>query len=292
MTYLDALDSELTAAGIPTSRRRRILAEFADHLHEEPGAQLGDPRDLARQFADELSSRVARSTAFRTFAALAFTGISLVAMFVAVGRMRGLTISGQQHTPTPSWTAPIMLIAALAAQVALAAGGLALLRAWRLRNERVISAADASVLTRRSAVGLVSGLITLAAPPAAALAWPHAAGHTWTVFAWVLAAVGVIVFAGVVPSLIRSLRVRPQLEGRAGDLRTDLGSWAPAALTPTRCALLLTLAIIVLVGGAGVLTDDPYDGLARGIADGMACLAGFAVLGRYLGLRSSREVAR
>ena len=77
-------------------------------------------------------------------------------MFLAVGRVRGLTLYGSTGTsPTPTWTAPIMLIAALAAQVAFVAGTLALLRAWRLRHERVISRADAVMLARRSTVGLV-----------------------------------------------------------------------------------------------------------------------------------------
>jgi hypothetical protein len=40
-----------------------------------------------------------------------------------------------------------------------------------------------------------------------------------------------------------------------------------------------------VIGLAGVVQSDPFDGLARGLADGAACLAGFAVLGRYLGLR-------
>lgn len=291
MTYLDALEHELATAGIPAARRRRIVAEFADHLHECPDAQLGAPQDLARQFADELATRLARAAAFRAFAALAFAGLGIAVMFVAVGRMRGLTF-GRQGPPTPTWTAPIMMIAALASQVALAAGGLALLRAWRLRDERVISGADATVLARRSAVGVAAGMVTLAALPACAVAFPHAAGHTWTVFAWVIAGVGVTAFVASVPTLIGSFRLRPNVRGASGDLMTDLGSWVPPGLTPTRVALLLAGVIVVLMGVAGVFTDDPYDGIARGIADAMACLAGFAVLGRYLGLRSPGETAQ
>ena len=286
MTYLNALEDELTAAGIPASRRRRIVAEFADHLHQDPNAKLGAPRELAQQFADEFGTRLARTAAFRAFAALAFAGISLTVMFLAVGRMRGLTF-GRQGPPTPTWTAPIMMIAALSAQVALAAGGLALLRAWRLRNERVISAADAKILARRSVVGLIGGILTLAALPACAVAFPHAAGHTWIVFAWVLAGLGAVVFTATAPSVVSSFRLRPERAGTAGDLISDLGGWVPSWLTPTRAAALLTLAIVVLMGVAGVFTDDPYDGIARGLADGLACMTGFAVLGRYLGLRSS-----
>ncbi|HWD69774.1 MAG TPA: hypothetical protein VG293_06230 [Solirubrobacteraceae bacterium] len=293
MTYLNALEGELTAAGIPAVRRRRILAEFADHLHEDPGAQLGSPRELARQFADELGTRLARAAAFRAFAALAFAGVSLVAMFVAVGGNRGLGLIHHHHAATPTWTMPILLLAAVASQVALAAGVLALLRAWRLRDQRVISAADATVLARRSAVGLLGGLLTLAALPACAIAFPHAAGHTWTVVAWIVAGAGVAGLGATAPALISSFRLRPTRAGEAADLIADLGGWVPRALTPTRCALLLALGIAALLSAQGVIVDDPYDGAARGIVDAIACLGGFAVLGRYLGLRTTtREAAQ
>ena len=81
MNYVDSLEVELAAAGIPARRRARIVAEFSDHLHENPEAELGAPRDLARQFADELGTRLARGTAYRAFAALAVTAIVLVVMF-------------------------------------------------------------------------------------------------------------------------------------------------------------------------------------------------------------------
>lgn len=287
MTYLDTLDRELTAAGIPARRRRRILAEFADHLHEDANAKLGAPRDLARQFADELGTRLARAAAFRTFAALALVGIGLGIMFLAVGRMRGLTVQGGTHTPTPSWAAPILLVAALAAQVALAAGGLALLRAWRLRRESTISRADATILARRSALGLLAGAVTVAALPTAAVAFGHAAGSTWAAFSWTLAGVGLVALAAALPPLLEMVRLRPDVDGRPGDLIDDLGSWARDGLTPTRFALLLSAAIVVLASVAGVLTDDPYDGALRGITDAIACMTGFIVLGRYLGLRTS-----
>jgi hypothetical protein len=288
-TYLSTLESELATAGIPPRRRARILAEFADHLHEDPNAELGAPSKLANQFADELGTRLARTAAFRAFAALAFAGISLAVMFLAVGRWRALSVYGSpHHVNTPTWTMPIMLLTALAAQVAFVAGALALLRAWRLRHERVIGRADATVLARRSGVGLISGAVTMAMLPAIALAFPHTAGHTWRVLAWVVAAVAVIGIASVAPSVASSARLRPASSGEPADLTTDLGSWIPAQLTPTRCALLLAAAIVVVLGLQGVVVDDPYDGIARGLLDAVACLAGFAVLGRYLGLRTAR----
>ncbi len=219
----------------------------------------------------------------------------MAAMFVAVGRMRGLTLYGQQQTPTPTWTAPILLVAALAAQVALASGCLTLLRAWRLRNEPVISGADARVLASdcsglsRASAGVVTrrGLADGrgARIPTRGRTRP---GPRW---AWVHGRISVSWRSGApAPTPVRSAaRALPSSRpaGRAGDLISDLGDWVPRSLTPTRCAVLLATAILVVLSAAGLVTDDPYDGILRGIADGMACMAGFAVLGRYLGLRSS-----
>jgi hypothetical protein len=287
MTYLETLESELTSAGIPRARRRRIVAEFADHLHDDPSAKLGAPRELARQFADELGTRLARTAAFRAFVALAFAGVALGAMFLAVGRIRGLTIYGQQHTPTPAWAAPILTIAVLASQLALAAGGTALLRAWRLRNASVISAEDATILARRSALGLAGGAVALIALPVCALAFPHAAGSTWTLGAWLIAGVGIAALVSVLPTLLAGVRLRPDVTGHAGDLVDDLGPWARPLLTPLRCALLTAAAIIFVLTVSGIVTSDPYDGALRGIADAVVCMIGFTLLGGYLGLRTS-----
>ena len=292
VTYLNALESELATVGIPARRRARIIAEFTDHLEANPAAELGQPNELARQFADELGTRLARTAAFRAFAALAIAGVGLAAMFLAAGRWRGLSRYGtHQPVTTPTWTLPIMLFVALVAQVAFVAGTLALLRAWRLRHERVIGRADAVVLARRSAVGLLCGALTMAGLPAIALAFPHTAGHTWTVLAWVVAAVASIMLASVAPTVLGSARLRPASSGEpadTADLTADLGPWLPSGLTPTRCALLLAAAIVAVMSLQGVIADDPFDGIARGLLDAVACLAGFAVLGRYLGLRTGR----
>ena len=73
------LRRELAAVGIHGRERDRILAEFADHLAYDPDAVLGDPRELAQQFADDLATDTTRRAALWTFGALA-----LVAVAVAV----------------------------------------------------------------------------------------------------------------------------------------------------------------------------------------------------------------
>lgn len=287
MNYLDTLETELKATGIPARRRARILTEFADHLGEDAEAQLGAPRDLARQFADELGTRLVRASAFRVFAALAFAGASLVVMLVAVTRVRVLMLSSQNHTPTPGWAAPILMFAMLAGQVALAAGGTAVLRAWWLRDRPVISAQEATVLARRAAVGVAAGAVALLALPTIAVAFHRQAGSAWTTSAWILTGVAFSALLAALPTLWSAIRVRPEVDGEAGDLVSDLGPLAPAGLTPTWIAGLVALAIVIALGLAGWVTDDPYDGIARGLFDAAACMTGFIVLGRYLGLRTS-----
>jgi hypothetical protein len=44
---------------------------------------------------------------------------------------------------------------------------------------------------------------------------------------------------------------------------------------------------VVILGLQGVIANDPYDGVARGLLDAAACMTGFIVLGRYLGLRTA-----
>src|SRR3954468_1002587 len=74
---IEELSRELRRVGIRGRRRRRILTEFADHLACDPDAALGDPRQLAAQFADELAGDAARRTALGTFAALAVVAFAV-----------------------------------------------------------------------------------------------------------------------------------------------------------------------------------------------------------------------
>ncbi len=285
MTYLDALAAELAAAGLPAARRRRILAEFAEHRHENPEAELGAPRALARQFADELGTRLARAAAVRVFSVLAVAAVTLAGMILAVGRMRGLALSAQNRTATPGWAAALVLVSFLAGEVALAAGGTGLLRAWWLRGRPVINGREATVLLRRAVVGAAAGAVTLLALPTLALADPRAAGGAWSAAAWALTGCGLLALAALVPTLRAARRLRPAPDGPVGDLREDLGPWVPTGLTPARIAWLVALAIVVVVGGVGAAAHDPFDGVARGLADAAACLVGYGALGRYLGLR-------
>jgi hypothetical protein len=56
--------------------------------------------------------------------------------------------------------------------------------------------------------------------------------------------------------------------------------------TPWRFALLVAFALAAAITAAGLAAGDPYDGALRGLAEAAACLAGFGLLGPYLGLWS------
>jgi hypothetical protein len=87
--------------------------------------------------------------------------------------------------------------------------------------------------------------------------------------------------------VLAAAKVRPVREGPSGGLFDDLGSLAPSVMRgrPWRFALAVAAVVAIMLTAAGVLQADPYDGALRGLADALACLAGFLVLGRYLGLR-------
>ncbi len=313
MSYLKEFDSELKRAGIPGRRRTRILAEFADHLHEDPQAELGTPHELAREFADQMGTRLARVTAYRAFGILALSAVVLVAMFFEGGRTWGGWVGYGSHPVSgymPSWWVPLMVVWFISSQVALAAGSLALLRAWRLRHQTVISTADAVVLNRRAALGLVAGAVTMLVLPATdlMLARPlayHLPGgriervaDQWhsllavTEVSWwgYVAIIGgpllIVAMVSMLPSVLAAARMRPSQEGAAGDLTLDLGV-QETPVTSQHIALALSAAIMLAMLVIGIGSSNPLAGLARGALDAVACMISFSVLGTYLGLRTT-----
>jgi hypothetical protein len=253
MSWLDDLDAELRAAGIPRKRRQRIAAELDDHLRCDPDAQLGEPRDLARRFADELGTAYARRAGFGVFLALAPVGLLFGALLLVSGFA---VVNGG---------------VVLGTQLAFVGGMLALLRAWRLRGASVVSTGDAVVLRRRAGLGIAGGALTLAS----------IAGGPGSLLSWTTVAVGALLLGTSALPLARAVRVRPTVDGPRHDLSFDL----PVGMAPWPLAFAIAGVVALCIVVDGVVASDPYDGLARAVADGALCLAGFAVLGGYLGLR-------
>ena len=51
-------------------------------------------------------------------------------------------------------------------------------------------------------------------------------------------------------------------------------------------AIIVSATVAAVITLVAVPAQDAFDGAARGLADALLCLAGFATLGRYLGLWS------
>jgi hypothetical protein len=283
---IDELRLELGRVGIRGGLRRRILAELADHLACDPDAELGPPRELARQFADEFGASCSRAAAFVAFAALAFAGGLFTACYVATNLVAPRL--NETHART-EWLGGLAVLLVLAApQVSFAAGSLALLRAFRRRRDRALAAAEVRVIVRRTAVALATGLAAMVGVGLFGYEYSASLPSWLRLLAYLSAGVGgTALIAAAVPVVVAA-RVRVSLAGDAGDIFDDLGQAAPGPLRgrPWRLALAIAGLVALAVAAAGVVQADPVDGTLNGLADGLACLAGFAVLGSFLGLRA------
>lgn len=270
MNWLGELDRELRAARIPGPRRRRIVTELADHLASESSSEkrLGSPAELARQFADELGTVYARRAGYAVFLALVPLGLLLGAVFVVAA------------VYTTNVDAPVTIGLTLGAELAFVGGMLGLLRAWRTRRTGVLSAADARIVVHRAVLGIAGGTLTVVT---LAFAVFQGRGVQWTVpeLGYATVAVGAVTLTVAAALTARAAVVHPSRAGAAGDLSSDLG----VAVGPWRLAFMIAGAVALCIAVAGVVQADPIDGLARAVGDGLLCLAGFALLGRPLGLR-------
>jgi hypothetical protein len=284
---IDELRVELGRVGIRGRLRRRILTELADHLACDPDAELGAPRELAREFADELAASRSRAAAFVAFAALSLAGCVFTACYVAANVFAPQL--NETHARTEWLGGFAVLLVLTAPQVSFAAGLLALLRAFRRRGERALAAAEVRVIVRRTAVALTGGLAAMVGVGLFGYEYSASLPGWLPLLTYLSAGVGgtALMAAGV--PLVVAARVRASLAGDSGDIFDDLGPAAPAAFRgrPWRVALAIAGVVALGVAAAGVFQADPIDGTLRGLADGLACLAGFAVLGRFLGLRAS-----
>jgi len=277
-SYLEALDLELADVGIPSRLRRRILAECEDHLRSDDGAldRFGAPAEIANAFAAELGARTTRRAAVGAFVALGVAGALYAVSFV------GASFAGHPAPDTWPLLAQLALVAViLAPQVSFVAGSLALVRTLR-RREPVLPSAELSVINRRMGIALVFGIVTMVALGVLALELRNDSAGWWV--ALTLAGVAIstpLLVLAALPAAVAA-RLKPRVAGDSGDLFDDLGF---VRMEPWRFAGLVAVGLGLVVFLAAAAQGDPFDGAVNGTAEALACLAGFAALGRYLSLR-------
>jgi hypothetical protein len=276
--YLEALDLELVDVGLPVRLRQRILAEAEDHLRSDDGAleRFGTPAEVANAFAAELGARASRRAAVGAFAALGVAGAVYVVSFV------GASFAG--HPPPDTWSllAQLAFVAVIIApQVSFVAGLLALVRVLR-RREPVLPSAELTVINRRTAIALVFGVVTMVALGVLAFELRNDSAGWWVALtlAGVAVATPLLVLAAL-PAAVAA-RLRPHIAGAPGDVFDDLGF---GRTDPWRFARRVAFGLGLVVFLVAAVQGDPFDGALNGTAEALACLAGFAAFGRYLGLR-------
>jgi hypothetical protein len=281
VTYLDDLSRALAAHGIRGRTRRRILAEFDDHLRSDPGAEerLGAAQDIANTFAAELGAQASRRAAVGAFAALGVAGAAYAASFVS------LQLAGQPHDLFEPLLGALAFAALIVCpQVAFVTGTLALVRAIRLRGQRVLPTNELVAIRRRTTVALGFGLATMAALALFAHEFRAELAGWWLALTYGSTAAASLLLALALVPTVRAAHMRPEIAGDAGDVFDDIGLVRYRA-EPWRFARRVAVAVGLVVWLAAAVQGDPLDGLLNGIAEGIACLGAYAVLGRYIALR-------
>lgn len=174
-SYERELGRELAVVGISGRLRARILDEFADHLACDPGADLGEPRELACQFADQLGSARAMTAAVGSFAALVVAGL----VFAVAFAFSGSGAFGAVPGGAPAIGRIATGVGLLAPQLSFVAGILAALRWLRRRGTATLPAAEARVIVRRAAVAVLAGIASMASLGTLAIVYRHHASATW-----------------------------------------------------------------------------------------------------------------
>ena len=290
MSYVHDLARELAAVGIRGRLRRRITAEIEDHLSCDPRADLGPADELARRFADELGTARACRAGLVAFGALAVAGVSVVAALLA-SRVSGAPLP-RLHASSAALGNLGLALLVIGSQVAFVAGLLGLIRALRHRRDLVLSREEAVVIGRRAGVGLAAGLACLAGLAILGLEYRAGLPGWWRTSAVAAAALGACALALATPTAARAARLRPVSAGGRGDLFGDIGPITPPLLRDRHwtLALIVAGALGAALATAGAIQADPFDGALRGLSEALACLAGFALLGRYLGLLPEKAV--
>ncbi len=291
MTWLGRLGSELGARGVPRRERLRIALEFEDHIACEPGCEdrLGDPRELAVSFAEELASARTRRSALQGFAALALVAVVLALSQLMIGRAGGYP--GFDHGLSLALFIPALVGMFVTPQVALVAGSLAAVRALRRRHSPRLPAAEIRLIERRARVALLAGMATVGGLEL------YVVNFSRVLPAWYLAVIGGsaavagLVVGAAVRGLSRARGIVSGAPGATGDVYDDLPvlRWSWLRRRAWRLGAIGSLAVAALVTVLEAKAERSVsEGLQRGIAEGLVAAAGYALLGRVVGLFPQR----
>jgi hypothetical protein len=255
----------LAAVGIRGRQRERILAEFADHLACDPGADLGDPRELAQQFADDLATDSTRRAAFWTFG-----GLAVVAVAVTAPELVQPTVPDIASGRSLLLVGPATLAVVVGAQVAFAAGCLAALRALRRPD-------DVGLVRRRTVVALAAGVTTALGSALYAVNFWALVPAWWAISSVCAAGIAALPLALPAFQCVRTRALKVSRPGSGLGLSGDLGPLARPLLIGAGAALLV-------LAGTAVAERSLVEGSLRAGFEATAFTVCFLTLRRPLAL--------
>jgi hypothetical protein len=286
MSWLAELHAELGRAGIRGRTRRRIELEFADHVACEPGCEgrLGAPREVAQRFASELRIVRTRRATWVGFLALAVAACGLAATTRAYSAAGGWPDVPGWRGLTVALTGIVILFAS---QVAFVAGMLGVARSYAVRGRRDVPAGELALVQRRLVVGLAAGVATIAGMTVHVVLLWGVMPLSWDIVALTSVAVPAAALAGAVGLLVMAREVTPAGAGPAAGLAADVPDrLKPLTARPGLLLLLVGLPVsLIVLAGTAHAEQSLLEGLERGVAEGLAIVGGFALLGRRLGIR-------
>jgi hypothetical protein len=300
---VDAYLTELAGAlQLPSGRRRRVLAEAADHLlcAAEQRLEAGETPEAAQRGAIDAFGppRVVALAHERAAAVDAARPLgSAVAVLLAV--FAGLVAVAQGQASLASGLAGA--IAVLAVQIAAVCSVLTIVRLWRHRRDAGVAGWKLRLIGRGGLVAVVSVGAAVVAIAAAVITGDEPAG-TPLVIALAASAAATIAAGAITAATVRRAAVvaRRADEPTPDDVWDDLAAiagWLPVAglqRHPWRvaCATALAAGLAAAIGHLAA-EGPPADGAGDLVAvtavlvglEGAAVLGCFLLLGRFVGLR-------
>jgi hypothetical protein len=284
MSWLDDFEDELAKRRVRSASRERLRHELADHIACEQGVttRLGDPRAIASQYADELSSDDARRGTLGIFAALAVTGGAFLLQQLTLAHIR----PGFDHGYSTVLALVAILAMVLGSQVALVSGCLAGWRAVRRRGVAVLPAAEIALLRRRAAIAAAAGLVTTTGMILFMVDFVDVLPAWWLVLSATLSAGAAAALAFAWRGHAAGSATVALAAGPAGDVFDDVPPLRALREHPLGLWALATLA----VGGFVTLFEwhaehSLAEGLQRGGFEALALGVCFALFGRAIGAR-------
>jgi hypothetical protein len=276
--FIARLEDELATRRVRRGVRRRILLEYADHIACEPESEqrLGDPAQLAGEFAAQLAADDARAVARNTFASLALAAFALVIGQLTIVPAGGYPGNGRAGSTALAWTAILMTL--VAPQVALVAGSLGALRAFRRRHSLLLPDAEVALIHRRCAIGGAAGLVTCAA------LLLYVAAFTQQLAGWWLAvqagtsliAAGALIITGAQARRVR--RTVASVPGPSGGIADDVPIVGFVLERPRAAAVAATLIAGAVGTVLGAIAERSLiEGLERGFFESLVVGVSLAV---------------